>query len=505
MPKLPCILLDLSVANTNISNVRETITIKSAEELDITTTSVSDTDSFINARNLNRNLSIIIWSSNVEARRETVLVELNDTRNVNIQVVNCLFKSTGSSGVTRLVDTRSYGELTDVNIYIENSTLLTEYYNSKTMYLYSCFVHLNLTFVRSEFSSNSDLIYIYAFSATTDISHCKFSKGQKSFYFQFCNRQFEDKNYTRTISIYNNSFDVSSRNEHIYIYSYYTNPYSHAFNIHDNIFTQSNFRQGRGFKFFDVNSYSNYKGHEVLIKNNIFEGYAYALDVYGRAKSIDITENVFYNNSGVFILDQSRYYAETVNVTRNVIKYNEADGIIQLKPYTRDKDFRITVVGNAFDNNTGTVLTTTSQYITVKHNFFENPKALYNLKVIQGSSESDALNASLNYWGSTNVKTVASQIYDVSYDEALFDVTFRPYLGSRNLSDIQDEDAGFISSTGEIGGILRESITLTSEDSPYIVTFNIEITEEGSLTIKAGVTLLFKASQGISVLGKFLK
>jgi hypothetical protein len=72
------------------------------------------------------------------------------------------------------------------------------------------------------------------------------------------------------------------------------------------------------------------------------------------------------------------------------------------------------------------------------------------------------------------------------------DVTFRPYLGSRNYSDIRNAETSFLSTSGEIGGSVNGEIKLTADDSPYLVVSNIVVEEEDVLTLEGGVVLLFK-------------
>ena len=493
-----------SLANTNISNVDETITIKSADELELEVRAaiVTEVKSFINAQDLNVNLSVLIESSILDLEKETILVVLNDTRTVNIQFIDSYLRSTRSRGIIRITDSTQNVQLTTVNILLENSTLKTEYYNAQTIYVYSCRVYFNLKSVHSTFSSNYDIIYSFSQSSNFDVGHCEFLKGRHAFYFQFCNNIDKYEIVDRNVNIYNNNFNLSSSSEHIYYYNYGTTDKSHNINVYDNQFLQNKEGTGLCIRLLMQNSYSSFKGHNFTIKDNTFKKYGSAINIYGRANSITISGNTFFNNSEVLVLDQRRYYSEKVNFEDNTISHNMADGILQLQPYSGDGITRISVTRNEFVNNTGTVITTKSPYIYIRNNFFENHAALYNLKVLQGESVDTPLNATLNYWGSTNVKTIGTKIYDSSYDESLFSVMFRPYLGSRNLSDIQDDDAGFIGLDGDIGGAVIETVNLTVGNSPYLVTSNIEIREQGVLTVEEGVTLVFKASLGISVVGK---
>lgn len=89
---------------------------------------------------------------------------------------------------------------------------------------------------------------------------------------------------------------------------------------------------------------------------------------------------------------------------------------------------------------------------SIQQNFFENENASYTIRSLSNSdSISKFVNASLNYWGTTNLKEIAKTIYDVEYDDTLVDIIFRPYLGSKNTSDVQDKDVSFLTGN-EIGG-----------------------------------------------------
>ncbi|XP_076090020.1 uncharacterized protein LOC143062058 [Mytilus galloprovincialis] len=79
-----------------------------------------------------------------------------------------------------------------------------------------------------------------------------------------------------------------------------------------------------------------------------------------------------------------------------------------------------------------------------------------------------------------------------------------PYLGSRNFSDIQNEEPPFISITGEVGGRVNGELTLKADRSPYRVTANIEVGEFDTLTLDPGVTLLFNKDFGINVVGTLI-
>ncbi|KAL3847789.1 hypothetical protein ACJMK2_018683 [Sinanodonta woodiana] len=275
--------------------------------------------------------------------------------------------------------------------------------------------------------------------------------------------------------------------------------------ITDNSFTQPGITDKQGFAVYSQNWYNT--GNNFSLMNNSFYGYGTALNINGQANELQISHNTFLNNSYVLKLNIRDYRTGFVNISDNRIEHNRAEGIVQIQPSVSDENVRIHVINNSFENNTGSVITVSAPFILLRHNFFANPNANYNLRVIPDTGKSFAgtiINASLTYWGTTDVNVIGKHIYDASYDASLPDVIFRPYLGSMNISNIQDEDSAFKSPTGEIGGMVKEYVTLSIDMSPYLVTSNIEIKEEGTLDLRAGVTLKFKENLGISVFGSLI-
>lgn len=116
-------------------------------------------------------------------------------------------------------------------------------------------------------------------------------------------------------------------------------------------------------------------------------------------------------------------------------------------------------------------------------------------------SISKFVNASLNFWGTTNLEEIAKTIYDVEYDDTLVDIISRPYLGSKNTSDVQDKDVSFL--TGyEIGGQINGNITLPFNGSPYLAVSNIRVTKNDTLTTEASVVIYINRDIRMSVTGK---
>jgi hypothetical protein len=147
------------------------------------------------------------------------------------------------------------------------------------------------------------------------------------------------------------------------------------------------------------------------------------------------------------------------------------------------------------------------QNTRLEHNIFDNRYAFYNVKVLPDdiTNNEGSIDATLNYWGTTDTRVISKGIYDFDFDSSLLDVKFRPYLGSRNTSNVQNIDIGFISESGEIGRKVDGNVTLKLSDSPFLVISNINVEEGDTLRIEAGVILIIRQGAGVYVKGKTTK
>ena len=245
--------------------------------------------------------------------------------------------------------------------------------------------------------------------------------------------------------------------------------------------------------------------HRLNILGNKFEMVSEtAIGIHGNIDNIEITNNTFVSNQECFNLTLAKFDFKSLQITKNMFQDNHAaDGVIRLSQ-PRSGNSTVEILQNTFENNTGTMISFTSPNINIYKNFFDNENADYTLKVVPDTNNygGSIINASLNYWGTTDLNRISKQIYDHDYDESLLDVTFRPYLGSRNYSDIRNAETSFLSTSGEIGGSVNGEIKLTADDSPYLVVSNIVVEEEDVLTLEGGVVLLFKEGLGIDVYGE---
>ena len=179
---------------------------------------------------------------------------------------------------------------------------------------------------------------------------------------------------------------------------------------------------------------------------------------------------------------------------------------LQFSSYKATSDIR----DNIFQNNTGedaamiyvdnsNAISTES--VSVVDNVFDNPSAAYDLKVNIPYSEGHTMYAVRNWWGGQSTSHVQHRIFDHSSDSSKAKVEYDPYRLTRE-TNTPSPASGFFRDGGAIGGIVGdEDFILKKRDTSYVVEEDIVVPRGVTLTIEAGVVLLFLRG-GITVDGK---
>ena len=223
--------------------------------------------------------------------------------------------------------------------------------------------------------------------------------------------------------------------------------------------------------------------------------------------SIQIEDNSFQSSGRSLIITSWRTYSSEIEQTtllaRNKFTDNSNNAAIQLTQYYNPSD-HLWITENAFVNNSAgkdTVIQVRGYDAHFQWNQFDNPGAAYDVKFTSGYNENEEINATLNWWGSSDYATISSRIYANHLDTDITAVIFNPFLKSNNKSDVGDVEEGFFQSPTEIGGELTEDVTLHYIGEPYRVIRQIVIPPEFSLVIEPGVQLEFSGG-GITVEGQ---
>ncbi|KAL5014467.1 hypothetical protein ScPMuIL_008737 [Solemya velum] len=213
----------------------------------------------------------------------------------------------------------------------------------------------------------------------------------------------------------------------------------------------------------------------------------------GHYSGLDIVNNNFNNDSGAISVIPAGTAAITIK--NNTFTNCTSNNLINL-----DKNYEGEIIRfeeNKLFNNSGTMLTLKLVNVLVKYNFFDNPQVTYNIKFDSTDFVGQTVNATLNYWGLGDFKSISRTIYDAAFNTQYADVVISPFLGSMNYSDIQTAVDSFLDTNGDIGGKVKGNVTLSTEGSPFLVINNIIVESEDVLIIEPGVILMFL--QGISM------
>jgi hypothetical protein len=454
---------------------------------------------FIDGETTNGTFSLIIEDSNITASRPLQLTAMNG--HVNITITGSNLHSEDYE-IIKVKESESSENVILTHLYISQSS-----FSSTSSWVWGlnfegCSSHLKAVIKDSMFSSTHysyrQSIFNYLSMEFTAINNT-FGNAKVFLEFAFCGKS--PANFTKEINVIGNNFKRSLKDgTDIVIDQPSVKQQSHTFNIVNNNFDGQQAISRHGIKCnswrreslhlinIESNTFQNYdtiavdlncKHQDVMIKNNTFVSNQQCIAIkYGVIEGLDVSGNTFVNNTnqaGIIFLGSGELGYLTCNITENI-----------------------------FVDNNGTVIALGWQNTRLKYNFFENKYAFYNVKVLpmHFDDSEKSIDATLNFWGVSDSREISKGIYDNNFDNKLLTVLYRPYLASKNISDIQNLETGFISENGEIGGKVGGNVTLNVNDTPYLVVANIFVEEQDILTIQAGVTLNIRQGVGIYVKGK---
>ncbi|VDI65684.1 Hypothetical predicted protein, partial [Mytilus galloprovincialis] len=497
----------LNLQNVTLRDVKICIEVLDSCDVNINNATVWNAEHLLQAEVLIGDLNIYFRNSNITVSNKMLRVGFWKSNSIVIKDDNSIFSS-NIGQIFEISELSTQDGITNITFDLFGSNLNsygTYRYSSYQINIDSCSGYLHSLIRNSTF----DCTYAYASNinirtqaTNIEVAHNIFRMSDKSLNFYFtCN--WNSKLDTvleyveRNVNILNNSFNGLSSGYDFY--AYIRTSYKHFFHLFDNKFTHSPSinRYGISFRSFGYSNLDIKGNYFSSVKNN-------AVNIYGYVGLTFLMENTFqYGMDCVKIDVLNSNYNMTISDNFFVDNYASTAILDLFQPNGNVPP--IVLSRNIFQNNLNTVLLFRSPNISISHNSFENPNATYNIKVNSaGWYQNEIVNASLNFWGTTNLKEISQKIYDKSYDDTLLDVLFRPYLGSRNFSDIQNEEPPFISISGEVGGRVNGELTLTADKGQYQVTANIEVGESDILTLEPGVTLLFNKDLGINVEGTLI-
>lgn len=223
----------------------------------------------------------------------------------------------------------------------------------------------------------------------------------------------------------------------------------------------------------------------------------------GTEKEAEITDNEFVENSGRYIVEMYMNshtpYTQWVEATIafNNFKRNS-------RPSGRN---RSEVVASSSPTSYALGIRGL-QNVTITRNLFSNP--LMDFELLGGQDSSlleNYLDATENYWGTTEQSEIVSRIFDFDDWNSFAIVEYFPFLVSDRYNSrkfIGTKWRPIFDMSGPIGGRITENLRLKPRSQPYIVNRDLTVMNGVSLTIEAGTELQFYPNIGILVLGSLV-
>jgi len=171
----------------------------------------------------------------------------------------------------------------------------------------------------------------------------------------------------------------------------------------------------------------------------------------------------------------------------------------------------INIVGNSFTNHSGANVIVIDEYddhayhhVQLRRNVFQNPLCPFEIEIQWLWRNGYTVNASENWWGSTNRTYIAERISDVFLDSRKAKVSITSIYSDPEMTQLEvflDLRTWNVTDGKLVGGELDRNVTLTSSNASYFVSKTIYIPRGFQLQLKENVTLNFAQQRGIIVEG----
>ena len=204
----------------------------------------------------------------------------------------------------------------------------------------------------------------------------------------------------------------------------------------------------------------------------------------------------------------------SVSLTGNTFEENDRAHCIKvyISAASSYDDFGIiSIVGNRFTNNSGASVVVIDHraysHLQLRRNVFQNPYCLFEIEVQSPWRGDYVINASENWWGSTNRTYISGRISDVFVDSTKAKASITSIYSDPEMTQLEllfpDLRSWNVIDRNVVGGELNRNVTLTSLDVPYFVNKTIYIPKGFQLQLKGNMTLHFADTRGIIIEGMY--
>jgi len=249
----------------------------------------------------------------------------------------------------------------------------------------------------------------------------------------------------------------------------------------------------------------------ITVQDSIFANYTgSAIYASGKAALISVTNTTIMeiNGFGVEIALDALLTQLLIDDNNFKLINQQACISVAIQPQSLS-DSNISISGNTFVNNTvQNVIALYDQsngHSKIVENIFENPESTYDLLISSPWKSGYVIEASRNWWGSTDQSYVLSRISDFYLNYKTAEVNLSVIYSNVDLSlEMSTSKWRSWSSVNQtLGGRLDQNVTLNdTESTTYNISTSIYVPKDIQLVVTGQMILQFLQSRGIVVEGR---
>ncbi|WP_444905899.1 beta strand repeat-containing protein [Microbulbifer sp. SSSA008] len=221
-------------------------------------------------------------------------------------------------------------------------------------------------------------------------------------------------------------------------------------------------------QYFDENAVYAYKSSGSIHNNIIQYADIAGVSLYGVA-DLTVRDNLVTNNQYGFYVKGYSGVATTPAITGNTVTGNSRNGFYLHGTYTAEYDPQPVITGNSIHSNSS-----------------------YDLQTYYYESGALTVDATSNWWNTTDAELIAAEVYDYSDS-----ITYRPVVDYSGFLDAEDGDEAI--SNGLLG-FLAEDTTLVA-GTTYTLLSTVYVKSDVTLTIEPGARIEVGGNFSLRVLG----
>ncbi len=461
---------------------------------------------------------ITIVATNLEQNRQGVVAYITF---VQFTIENCVMNGSLYQGVVIDINDNEKG-----TFHIINSSFTAS--GDRGLVIFDYFSRFSQSMRKASIVSGNTFSWNNRGAISYGIPNCPYYYGDFAVHFK-SNHFFRNHGPTvelivgecnATCVFSNNTFDENRGISVISVDSLYFTTHSSTLVVDGNLFKANHCPDKALIDIASpVRNHTNFS-----IKNNNFtlnSGRCVLLEVTATHVQISITNNLFNENycENKSVIEFLRM-DENATFENNTFTKNRAESVVLLQVIhdihswlqRKKVAFNHNTLSNNIDyipsrlstagDSCAMILSGIPYYTEINFSFnkFNNSKYRKELCIrFPATSLHDVVNVTHNWWGSANESVVSDRISDFNdnYDFAI--ANDWPFLLSDDDSTLTAVKKHDFKQCGRVlSGRLFESITLKASHSPYIVTSDLTVLDNVTLSIEAGVTV--KVSPGMSIL-----